>query len=418
MREGPAKWVGKVRVTVVSNLSRSKLLDIDECMDVRASYEPTMDSALAADMQRLAIFEKASDCATIPAPLTPVDIDPVAEHVPDCPCDILDKSAPDLTSRDFAARNVSMTEELPPTSVLDSETPSSSDDYFIDGDFAVPADAVVFDDPFMPVSTPRYDLPEFLERAMLPADPSTLPGGIELCMDGMDLEDDWCSFMSREKDAVSSASTVTASSTTSNYAADQLVPQPVIVPDQPLPKSQPEPQPLQASPTPAPILASATIQPQFQPPTLRQFPLAQQAAPPPLVPIAMPPVVPKEEAELFMETMEQKPLPMNHGVSLAPRPAGMAACADGFIWQMGNAPGNMYLVQSRLEVMEKERKAEERRKKNRQAAARSNARKKSTMDGFKSEIKASKARIADLRRHELELRQQNYELKRGMDMSD
>lgn len=452
MREGPAKWVGKVRVTVLSNISRSKLLDIDECMDVRASYEPTMDAALAADMQRLAIFEKAKDYATIPAPLKPSDMHPVTEQVASpfvAPANDY-KTEPEPFPDDISPSNVFMTDELPTSSTLDSGTPSSSDDYFIDGDFPAVPDSVPWDDPWIPSPAPRYELPEFLESPMLPADPSTLPGGIELCMDGMDLQEDWGAFMhNHTKDAVSSASTVTDSSTASNCTVDQFVPQPAMAPDNDnntndhlprppehvLPKPQPQRQVHQSTLNPAPMPSTAHFQPLTPPPThqsqsqaqlhphshaqpMQQFPLPQSTAPPTPVPIAMPPVVPKEEAELLMEANEHKPLPTNRGVTLAPRPAGMAACADGFIWQMGTVPGNMYLLEARLDAMEKERKAEERRKKNRQAAARSNARKKGIMDGFKSQIKANRARAEELRKHELELREANRKLRRQMEMSD
>lgn len=417
MREGPAKWIGKVRVTVVSNISRNKLLNIDECMDVRASYQPTMDSALAADMQRLAIYEKASDGTTIPAPLTTAEFDPAVEALaePVVDADVASQKIDQDEVVDILPA-VAMTDEideLPPTPVIGSETPSSSDDVFDD---AFVTDTVVFDDPFIPA--PRYELPEFLECAMLPADPSTLPGGIELCMDGMDLEEDWCSFISLDRDTTSSASGRTISSAASNHTADQLVPQPVLVPQQQQQGSEPMAKPLQPAPIPTPMPTAVPMPPQFQLPQLQQVPLSHQQAPPAPVSIAMPPVAPKEEAELFIEASEQKPQPMSRGVALAPRPAGMAACADGFIWQMGSAPNNGYLVAARLEAIEKERKAEERRKKNRQAAARSNARKKSIMDGFKSEIKAGKAQIAELRKQEVALRQQNRQLKRQMDMSD
>lgn len=379
-----------------------------------------MDSALAADMQRLAIFEKVSDCAIVPAPLPTPSI---AEPQPSPASD-------ERHARIISSSLSDVSEQTPPDVAADplaeSETPSSSDDYFINAQFYAPQEAPVIEDPFMS-SIQRYEIPEYLESAMLPADPSTLPGGIELCMDGMDIEEDWDALLRHEKEAVPSA---TSSIITQSYVdSDQKVPQahhlgehqPQHLQQLHPSKTHPETTHNLSSSHSHPLPNTTSIQSHFQSPSFRQFPWQQQLSPtgvlmPPVAPVQSP-VVPKEESVLCTEPMEMKPQFPHRGVTLAPRPAGMAACADGFIWQMRSATGNNHIMQARLDAMEKERKAEERRKKNRQAAARSNARKKSIMDGYKSEIKAGQARIAQLRRHELELKQQNQALKRQVDTS-
>ena len=102
---------------------------------------------------------------------------------------------------------------------------------------------------------------------------------------------------------------------------------------------------------------------------------------------------------------------------LAPRPQGMSN--EGFIWQMGPVGMNGQTVAgyvmpshiARWQQLERERKAEERRKKNRQAAARSNARKKDLMDGYRAQIAAEREKIVMLQAREAELRKENAKLK-------
>lgn len=461
-REGRSRWVGKVRVTVVSNLSRNRLLDIDECMDVEASYQPSIDSALAADMQRLAIFETVNSATVVPKPLP----DPPAASLPP-PCFVEDASH-QSEHRNVSTDNVNEHEQ-PLQSVNEevhfadgSLTTSSSEDFLNDTVMPVVND-VLFDDTLF--ADPKYDLSYFLESPMLPADPSTLPGGIELCMDGMDLEEDFCSLITDEKDISSSvdlgrfakadfgsekeppASKITAGTlekatapvSREKHANDSEVPavRALFDDNQTAPhsstrKDEDRMQQQQSDEVSARHLKRSQQylhdhdrrrSHQMQGHRIEHTPsqLPQQLRPQTstqstwVQPIA--PMAPKQEELLHAdldEVTDVKPHLVSRGARLAPRPAGMSACSDGFIWQMGNA----YAIAVRLEAAERERKAEERRKKNRQAAARSNARKKSMMDAYKAELKQENDRIAELRRKESELRRVNLELKRRMDMDN
>lgn len=95
---------------------------------------------------------------------------------------------------------------------------------------------------------------------------------------------------------------------------------------------------------------------------------------------------------------------------LAPRPPGMLVAQGTWQWSSMYGP-DQPMMSARFEALEKERRAEERRKKNRQAAARSNARKKCVMDGIRSEINKSKKHAEHLRTLETKLKHENRILK-------
>lgn len=463
-REGRSRWVGKVRVTVVSNLSRNHLLDIDECMDVRASYQPSIDSALAADMQRLAIFETVNSATVVPKSLP----DPSTAAPP--PAVFAAETQNQVQHGNVSKAKGKEGEQLPQGTGEDlnytdgSLTTSSSEDFFEEATPPV-MDDVLFDDVLFTGSS--YDPPNFVEIPMLPADPSTLPGGIELCMDGMDLEEDFYSFVSNEKDinystgsggfegngfivgnepVMSKICAGVPKVMTTNAVRDRSAsnnPQVAAVralfqdnqsaPDLPTHKVEGNIQQQELDEASnghlegpqqslrnldqkqnAQVLEQPAKQVSGQVSNRLQPQIATQIAG---MQSVLPVVVPKQEELLCTEAHEKvdlKPQLVSRGPRLAPRPAGMNACSDGFIWQMGNA----HAMAARLETAERERKAEERRKKNRQAAARSNARKKSIMDAYKAEIKQENERIAELRRKESELRRENRELKRQMDLTD
>lgn len=102
----------------------------------------------------------------------------------------------------------------------------------------------------------------------------------------------------------------------------------------------------------------------------------------------------------------------SEALKLAPRPPGMNV-SDSPTWNLSPMFGsNHWVMASRLEALERERKAEERRKKNRQAAARSNAKKKNLMDGIRSEICKCKKRAEDLKSVQDKLLNENGSLKR------
>lgn len=461
-REGLSRWVGKVRVTVFSNLSRSDLLDIDECMDVEASYQPSIDSALAADMQRLAIFETVNSATVVPKSLPDpfVAASPPATFAAKTHHEAQPDSVSTIGENDEQLAQ-SVKEDL--TYADGSLTTSSSEDFFEDTTLPL-IDDVLFDDILL--TDPKYDLPYFVESPMLPADPSTLPGGIELCMDGMDLEEDFCSFITNEKDLNSSIGSGGSDGNGFILENESLVPnicadtpkiattydtredcadncsqiaavRVVLKQNQGAPGSLPredegntQQQLLDEASNGHTERSQQTLQNlnQKQRAQEREQPIAQVSAQmsqhlQPHIATqsartqsALSVVSPKQEELLHAEPLEKtgpKPQSVSRGARLAPRPAGMGACSDGFIWQMGNA----HAIAARLEATERERKAEERRKKNRQAAARSNARKKGIMDAYKAEIKQENERVAELRRREFELRRENRDLKRQMDMS-
>lgn len=455
MQEGAACWKGKVRVTVLNHNTHNG--DIDECMDVTSSVQPTMDNVLASQMARLAIIEKVNSATYIPRPITshtdPEQSETTAEPQHNLP---LSQIVPNVA-------NVSM---------------DSFDNVFMQSETEV-ADHFLI--------PPENNVPVLDEVPMLPADPSTLPGGVEMCLDGMDLEDDWCSFINSDRDANSGTSAQSNSnlSQTAPIHKSELLPldlvdssrgkveeedpydgyhgcataalssvpsarnqvpavsSPVMPPplslqqqlDQPLREPPPEVfLPLRADPK---ISVLPKVIPEQK--VASQQPVAPKQSPPRVPETGMPRSAPQMfPAHVFpmlstpqpwqqpfqppkmtaqQEDSEISPTgtpgemenPMGRGCKLAPRPAGMNV-ADGFIWQMGNAP-NQYALAARLEAMEKERRAEDRRKKNRQAAARSNERKKNIMDGIRAEIRETKEHEARLRQRKSSLQEENQQLR-------
>lgn len=408
LSEGPASWVGTVQVTVCSNLSKSTLLDIDECMGVTSSYQPAMDTALAADMQRLAIIEKVASGSRVPSPLAdpplPQEPSPTSECTEVQAMPVLANGAgdyelvPDDVVQPLGIVDESISESFSSTNSDGLSTPATEDPFAS----AFSPEAELDEMPFVP--EPRYDFANFFESAMMPADPSTLPGGIELCMDGMEIEDEWNSAPASapERQVPDPFSPISDPS----VVTDERV---VLPPQVSAPGSLYLSPPLPEEQTP---MQTVPIEPTPQPVRVLQQPFSVVNAPT---------IVPKEEDELHVEAkdIELKPQPISRGRPLAPRPAGIGACADGFIWQMGAATSaNAFAMATRLEALEKERKAEERRKKNRQAAARSNARKKCIMDGIKSQIREARTKATELRKVELALQAENLDLKRKVGMSD
>lgn len=402
--DGSTSWRGTVRVTVLNKENADGMHDLDACMDVTSSYEANMDTALASEMQRLAIREKVNSNMSIPAPLTPSQ----------------DNSTPDEAFNTLKSDNL-------PIPQIDATTPD-----LFDYDSVFSHDSFEIADHFL---IPPPPLPEVLdeEDAMLPADPSVLPGGIEMCLDGFDINDmeDVCSFVNSDADTLS---TCTHSSTLSNAGSD-CPPLPASVPPPCSPEqtkaevetvSSPVSQGEAAEqkdvldnldivlPIAMPVTTIMSAQPIAMKPlrlTTTTEPLFVSAPVPVTQPLQLSSnqVKPENTALHLAPQPEQgvdDPLLALHAPRLAPRPAGLNF-ADGFVWQMGAYAGNQMAVAARLEGMEKERKAEERRKKNRQAAARSNARKKDLMDGIKAQIRHSRTRAQQLKTKEMVLREEN-----------
>lgn len=418
LREGPASWVGTVQVTVCSNLTRSRLLDIDACMDVTSSYQPSMDAALAADMQRLAIIEKVASNTRVPSLL----IEPPSRSA----APIVGAVAPFIGVAAPAASVLADDEtevrgdEGMPLEMEDGETVSSVSEVsapLIEDPFALlfSAEAELGELPFADAGRESFD--SMFECAMLPADPSTLPGGIQLCLDGMDVGDDWTELgLGSCGEAFSPVSAPSV--------AERVVPDAVVLPVQ---MAGPEEfymsTPVAAGPSVVEIgLSVVETGPQVVetgPQVVEAGPQAvearrqavESAAGPgqTMMPTGWssgsiaPRTAAKEEEVLHVDE------PRGQRRRLAPRPAGMAAWEDGFVWQMGSS--GAHAMNGRLEAIEKERKAEERRKKNRQAAARSNARKKCILDGIKSQIKEARDNERMLRKRELGLIEENKRLR-------
>ena len=438
MNDGDASWRGKVRVTVISNVTRSKLLDIDACMDVKSYYHPSMDVALAAEMQRMAIIEKATSATCIPAPVAEAaaiedaETDSPLLSGTTCVAESLVENSPQerllRAVVDEIPTRLNKTEEAVVDTEVDvSGVPQETDTF--DDVFGMELEDVEIADHFLIL--PDNPLPaEVFESAMLPADPSTLPGGTEMCLDGMDVDDDWCSLMTSDRD------TQSLSSTLSTVGSD-IAPEPSAVPSPQLegvafPRGEQMPamslpasfanaqqlagvgtsqmaggmQALVAGPRVVPVQGVMAI----AGPMGGGFGSGQKVESP-VSTVNSPGLVGKQEnVEVkFGDVQHALGAGGKQGRLLAPRPAGVP---DGFIWQMAPFPGNQIALASRLDAMEKERKAEERRKKNRQAAARSNAKKKGVMDGIKAEIKQHRERAEQLRKKEEALLAENESLKK------
>lgn len=185
VEEGGAEWLGTVRVTVVSNLSNNPMLNLDETMTVRSSYQPSIDAVLAAEMQRLAIIETAAHAAAVPYPIS----------VAASPTRVNDNRKGSSSRNDDSPRPASTTEEtrtsgfhraastaagfeLTQASAADptfDEIFASEDQVEVANHFLIIQEGVISD--------------ALSDSPMLPADPSTLPGGNGLCLEGMDLEE-------------------------------------------------------------------------------------------------------------------------------------------------------------------------------------------------------------------------------------
>lgn len=152
LREGSASWAGTVRVTVVSNLVKNRLLDIDTCMQVRSLYAPKLDAVLASQLQRLALSENYTM-----SPRPPV----VLGKFVDTTC-VYDDPDADMMDAVHDSRGAEFATDANESKLIDI-TESEADPYQM-----------------QPFSTASL-----YEAVMMPADPSTLPAGIELCMDGM-----------------------------------------------------------------------------------------------------------------------------------------------------------------------------------------------------------------------------------------
>ena len=98
---------------------------------------------------------------------------------------------------------------------------------------------------------------------------------------------------------------------------------------------------------------------------------------------------------------------------LEPRPPGMRAGAEeAWLWHMG--PRGAYGMAMIAAARDRERRAEERRRKNREAAARSNARAKERILAIKGELEKNKERISKLVRKRQQLEAQNNVLKQRL----
>lgn len=579
MREGADEWVGTVRVTVISNLSRNPLLNIDATMAVRSSCKPALDQELVHHMRRLAIIETVDQNVVVPAQ-TPIDDhrnskspEHNSNHIEGRISDWFDigpavKSPEGFTDSITSDLNAALTPAPQPQPLDPPKSPSNfmsfdSSLFALDeseqhksGLLEWPFDDVfgqegdeIADHFLIPSEHPvRFTNEEDVDCPMLPADPSTLPGGVDGCLEGMEFgdiedEDDCFSLMTSDRDtrSVSSALSVAGSD------------------DAPLVDSVPAPgddvvdriSSLKLSSSSEPVLSSnlknlppfesvdsvcdeetlstdnsRLIKPNVQcmspinapmsdttavdskgcelPTSAKQeleicpelrldessgkpkkkedeestcsvsskmgssliednklslkedskqgisvlsSPVAPPHADASLFPAAVPGAVPTLLPAMSFSGGIWIPFigvggapnhlqPTQNGVSpsglekndtanltqmqfavgrlaqaprLAPRPAGVDV-SDGQMWQV-NMPGNPFAMVSRLDAIEKERKAEERRKKNRQAAARSNARKKDLMDGIKMEIQKSRQKAQELRLKQDALRMENEKLK-------
>lgn len=370
MSEGAAQWHGKVRVTVVNKMVPSAAAHFDACMDVVSSYNPTIDTLLADQMKRLAIIEKASASICVPAPITPPPL-PSTHALPTTTTTTTTSTTEttDSTDTDIPVTTASALFSSVPPPVIPKPHPldHSHLPFFEPGHFEVAQHFLV--PPQLPISEP------LVEEPMLPADPSTLPAGLHMCMQPFDLDDDWCSYIASDHDTRSVSSTLST-------AGSDTAPLPDSVPcvDDIMQPIDPHPQLLASYPS---SICALPPSKRKQPQHLQSFEKCAPLAPQPAV----------------------KPKP------LAPRPAGMSV-TDGFIWQIGAFAGNQAALAARLDAIEKERKAEERRKKNRQAAARSNARKKDIMDGIRAEIREQKNKEMQLREKRARLQSENEMLRK------
>lgn len=596
LSEGDAKWQGHVRVTVLSNLTNSNLLNIDEYMTVFSTYRATPDPTLIAHIKSLAISERMREHACIPPLLhsnqqiedeqvDQQEIQPRKEkHIQKIiqkqlekhetgqkkfnslsnPCLLDDPASSNILPdtypiQDPLEEHQNHATAIAPPVVTDIDTAyeadrENEDQNNLDGnhryafgsineenqnEMMTQKDRQQFpkEEPYLeagvvaqadyyPAFTsedldemfdksaneranhylvaPNTNIEEMLddECAMLPADPSTLPGGTDLCLDGMVIDDDWCSRMTSDVDDNSASSTLSITGsdcapkpesvplpefetlsppdrlTEMDYISSFPEPSKLELPPQmktsfmnkeekeksqnrekskkkedqmhtiyrsARQQSKPNPQPLHKQPdTSKTLQQSANLFTQLQPsnpqqkqniptsqpavvPTFQAVPQSQFGAVPgqniPGMPMGM--VMPMMPMQIVPGANGMVPPNMTaqmsgmtgfapYGARLAPRPAGMTV-QDSVMLELGTAyNGNRAAIAARMTAIEKARKAEERRKKNRQAAARSNARKKDIMDSIKSQIKEVMKEAETLRTKERQLKERNVQLKKRL----
>lgn len=229
IREGAREWVGTVRVTVLNRYSIVPLLDVDDTMMVRSTYKAGADNSLSSQIRHLAILETMSEsqsALTVHCSIAPSQalyseenrqetsiakeelhsdntghFDSLHYNVPSLPLTppLTPTKNPELIDHEFSAMIPSSASMPWSPELMDEDlfTCTGSDE--VADHFLIPKD--------LPYS---YFDDNDIEYPMLPADLSTLPAGVESCLDGMDLEDlddDCFSLMTSERDthSVSSA---------------------------------------------------------------------------------------------------------------------------------------------------------------------------------------------------------------------
>lgn len=258
VREGANDWLGTVRVTVVSNISNNPLLNIDDTMTVRSSYQPGLDTELAAQMQQWAIFETVTQAMRIPPRIAEAG---AADDVPSCdapplhacqfdaecssnmqcssalpeaeqPCDGASIATAGAQANAAQQSSPAVSSDLSPIEFVESEPRSplptlwSEEMTFGDGE-----EGIEIADHFLIPTEARFAewSDEAIEDPIMPADPSTLPGGIDTCLDGRSMDeceevddDDCFSLMTSERDTRSVRSLNSALSTAGSDGAPQL----------------------------------------------------------------------------------------------------------------------------------------------------------------------------------------------------
>ena len=584
LSEGDAKWQGHVRVTVLSNLTNSNLLNIDEYMTVFSTYRTSPDPSLIAHIKSLAIHERMREHACIPPLLhsnqqiedeqaDQQDVQPREEkHIQKViqkqlekhnPCVLDNPTSSNVLSglypiQSLLEENQNHTTAAAPPVVTGVDAAYKADRENEDqnnldcnhrysfgsineedqNEMTTQKDKHQFpkEEPYLESGTVAHadyypaftseDLDEMFDKsaneranhyliasnpnleemlddecAMLPADPSTLPGGTDLCLDGMVIDDDWCSRMTSDVDDNSASSTLSITGsdcapkpesvplpefetlsppdrlTEMDYASSLSFPEPsklelppqmktslVAREEKEKPKTQEKTkkkedqmqtvyrsapqqnktglQPAQKQPdTSKTLQQSSNLLAHLQPSNHQQKQTISTTQPAVAAPFQTMPqpqfgAVPGQAVSGIPMGVVMPMMPMQivpgvngmvasnmtaqmggiagfapHGLRLAPRPAGMTV-QDSVMLELGTAyNGNRVAIAARMTAIEKARKAEERRKKNRQAAARSNARKKDIMDGIKSQIKEAMKEAETLRKKERQLKERNEQLK-------
>lgn len=228
IREGAHEWIGTVRVTVLNRYAIVPLLDVDDIMMVRSTHKAGADGVLSSQIRHLAVLETMSDsqssltvhCSIAPSQITNCEkkdldsscnkeepdcdnsqrFDPMHSHLPSLPLTppLTPTKTPDPLDNEFSSL-------VPPSASIPWSPEFMGEDVFGTSGFDEVADHfLVAKD--LPIS--HFDDNE-VEYPMLPADLSTLPAGVESCLEGMDLEDlddDCFSLMTSERDTHSLSS--------------------------------------------------------------------------------------------------------------------------------------------------------------------------------------------------------------------